>query len=63
MALVLTQRTGDRITMTTRGGEEIVLELLFVRLGAAQLSLEAPKTVDILRHNAVLRTPKPRGER
>lgn len=47
--LVLSRKDGQRITLTTEGGEHITLMIDQIHGKSARISIEAPQTVKILR--------------
>ena len=47
--LVLSRKDGQRITLTTAGGERITLMIDQIHGKSARISIEAPQTVKILR--------------
>lgn len=52
--LVLSRKAGEAITI----GDRVKVHVVEVREGYVRLGIEAPRDVEILRDNAVLRVPK-----
>jgi carbon storage regulator CsrA len=56
--LTITRRVGEETTLTLPDGTEIVIVLMTMKRGQARIGISAPLSVRILRHDAIVKTPK-----
>lgn len=57
--LILSRFTNDQVFLTLPNGEVITVTIVEVRNGKVRVGFEAPQDVEILRDDAIDKTPKP----
>lgn len=59
--LVLSQREGDTTRLKLEDGREVTATVIMIKGGQVKVSWSAPKSISILRDDALVREPKVKG--